>query len=427
MGPKAWLNLAAVALAALFLAAYARSFVGGVERVDTMGPREASLVRAYALGASVAGAAVAFIAAAAVLSARLREKLTERVLAGAMIVLIGAFVLVPMGAKIAGRMRHGPTHMILDSTLHVEVAADFLIHGKNPYAEDYFRTPLEAWHDGVARPPLYHFVYGPLPVCIAAPFRAALGDAFDFRMLLMAALAAGLVMAWRDWRETGLRPILMFLAFANPWILASVISGRLDVLITLFFVLAMREFRRDRLLVSGFWISLAIATKAPAALLIVPAALAVKSGRLRWLTWALGPAALLALPFLAWNGPAFVEDLVFALAGRGPHPYPIIDAGVYGVSGLPLLMGWVKSAEAFFPFALVQVPATVVLLWLGARAARATPRADVVMIAYAVASAAFFYFGRFSDPAYYGGLVAAVAIGIGYAGQAEARPVESNP
>lgn len=415
---KVALNLGALIVAAVFMSAHARSFAA-------LGGPEGEWLRAFALGSSVVCGTVAFGAVAAMLAPGLRRRLTERVMAWAMVGLIAAFVVMPMAAKIAGRMRHGTTRMVLDSTLQIEVAADFLIRGKNPYTETYHKTALEEWHRGVERPPIFHLVYPPLPVVLAAPLRAAFGDRFDFRFLLMAALGVGLVVAWYDWRDTGLRPLLLFLTFANPWILGSVIVGRLDVLITLFLILAMREFRRGGERAAGVWVSLAIATKTPLALLVVPLAAAAKGGVARSLTWSLGPAAMIALPFLAWDAGAFVEDVVLSLAGRTASPFPIIDVGVYGISGIPLIMGWVNSPEAFFPFALIQVPATVVLLWLGAKAARGTPRADVVMATYALASAAFFYLGRFSDPVYYGALVASAAIGVGYAGQSAARPVES--
>ena len=61
-------------------------------------------------------------------------------------------------------------------------------------------------------------------------------------------------------------------------------------------------------------------------------------------------AALIVLPFLAWNAAAFVQDTVVYHSGAVPRPYPIGGTPGRGFSNFVLLFGLVRSNVDRFPF-----------------------------------------------------------------------------
>ncbi len=344
----------------------------------------------------------------------------ERHLLGAVLALGGLLVLGPATAKTAGRLVLGPRHMVLDSVLQVEVAAEMLSQGRNPYRETYHGTALETWHDGRDRFPLHHMVYPPVPVLVTAPLRTAsvgLFGVYDSRFLLIPAWIAAFAVAMRAWRGNPWRPLLLAVAFLNPLILPNLHVGRWDTLALLIWTLALLAWTRG----AHSWMAALLGLMAGVKPVFLAAgvfgALAVvRDARdlRRWSAAWLGAFVLPLLPFLVWDAPALWEDLVAAPLALGGRPPILVDAGPYGGAWVVKLLG--GRAPAW----LVQIPVTLATAFVMGREVKERRTSTAAGLALGVTLATFFYFGSYADAAYVGFLLSMAAVGIGF----DRRPPE---
>lgn len=378
------------------------------ERTEQLSPRAAAWV-----GAAVWGAVVVSVLLLVLLVVVWR-RLDERRLSAAVLVFFLLLGLAPGVAKGVGRVARGPTVMIFDTLLHVEVAARVLWEGRNPYREDYAATEMGRWHQGRDRFQLRHLVYPPLSVVVTSPLQAAstaLFGGYDSRLVWMPLLGALFALCWRAWAGNPWRPLLLATVFLNPLLFGHHHGGKVDTLALIFLVLGLRDAARGRPLGLAVMLGLAAATKTNF-VLAAPFGLAwaadSRRDALRWCAaWAVAFGAWFA-PFLAWDAGALLEDLVFA-PGRGIPADPLlVDAGPFGGAWPARLLG------AGFPFWALQVPATLAVAWTGWR----DVRRERTLFAFGLAAAAtvgvFFYFNRFSDAAYFGTLLAWVAAAAGF-------------
>src|SRR5690349_3803977 len=83
-------------------------------------------------------------------------------------ILLWVIVVLVLGSAFVSSMivRHqtAPVYGVNDIIVQQEAAIRYFIHGKNPYSETYFNTPVASWHysDTEINPALYHFVMEPL-------------------------------------------------------------------------------------------------------------------------------------------------------------------------------------------------------------------------------------------------------------------------
>jgi hypothetical protein len=356
------------------------------------------------------------------------RRLEERHLAAAAAGLGLLLVLAPAAAKTAGRLVLGPTHMVLDAILQVEVAADLLAEGRNPYREDFFGTDLERWHEGRDRFPLHHMVYPPVPLVLTLPARmlsrAALG-VYDSRFLLIPAWIASFLICLKAWRGQPWRPFLLTVAFLNPLILADLHVGRWDTLVLLLWVLAAAAWARGRPL----WTACALGAMAGVKLTLLAAGVFAvlalageKRDVRRWIAVAAAAFLLPLLPFLLWDPAALWEDLVTAPLGLAGHPSRIIDAGAYGGGWLVRLLGGSSSSPGILPGWIIQGPVTLAVALMAAREVRARRTQASFGLATALTLATFFYFGSYSDPSYIGFLLSMAAVSFGFDGRPTSSP-----
>jgi hypothetical protein len=341
------------------------------------------------------------------------KRLGPRLLMAAVVAVGILVVLVPAVAKTCGRLALGSNRMVLDSVLQVEVAADFVAQGRNPYREDYFGTELEAWHGARERFPLRHLVYPPVPLLATLPFRAVsrgLFDAYDSRFILIPALAAAFLLCAKAWKSDPWRPLLLTLSFLNPLVLSDFHVGRWDTLILLGWVGACLAWTRGR--PAGMAVLLGLLGGIKLTLLAggVFGFLSAPQGRRERIRWAgaFGGAFLLPLvPFILWDAGALFEDLVAAPLGLGGHPARVIDAGPYGG-------GWVQRMLGGIPGWLVQVPATLGVGFVLGREAWDRRRPAAFGIATVVTLATFFTFGSYSEASYFGFFLSMAVAAIGF-------------
>jgi hypothetical protein len=296
--------------------------------------------------------------------------------------------------------------------LQTEAATNFLLHGVDPYAARYHDTAMAGSHHSAPalwqsmglpeNPALSFFPYPPLVVLASVPFRqAALATLgwYDQRFVYLIALAALAAAAFAITPVPGLRVVLVAFFLFCPWEVPHFVQGYNDVLCVLFLALTSAALRSGRATRSGVWLALACGAK-QFAWLAVPL----------WLAWIVtrsrerGPgetgswtrplaafalvAALVFLPFLAWNAGALLHGL-FAQSSE----YPFRASGL-GISSILVAAGWVHRPFAHFPLGALQAIAALAAIAWGVRRILTGGGLPSLLRAHALAVLAFVFFSR---------------------------------
>ncbi len=293
----------------------------------------------------------------------------------------------------------------------------FLLQGKNPYVEDYTATPMAEWGTDL-KTALYHFPYLPWTFLSAIPFQLAeqaLFGWYDQRFLYLLLFLLMLWLAPKLCADRTDRLCLTMILGLNPIMANDVIFGQNDSFVLFWLVLFAYGLVRKRWTLAGVALGLAVASKSTA-WFIAPFFLAYlwrESGRLgialRRLAPAIVVAAVLVLPFAAWNLNAMVDDIWRWSAGTIPTAYQIRG---WGLSNAVLALGGVGSRLDYFPFwipeLVVGLPVLAGLLWRQVKHDN-TPAA--MFWGYGVFTFAFLYVSRFLNENYLGFLIAVLALG----------------
>jgi hypothetical protein len=124
---------------------------------------------------------------------------------------------------------------------------------------------------------------------------------------------------------------------------------------------------------------------------------------------ALATFALLVGPYALWDAFALYDDVWRWSTGQGETGYQIWG---WGASNFVLALGWVVDRFVYWPFWIVQLPATVaMLLWLVRRQQRGNTLANACWH-YGIFLFVFLYLSRFLNENYLGYLLAFLAIGM---------------
>ncbi len=290
-------------------------------------------------------------------------------------VMVLFLLLVPAAQQMACRRAEGAHLCVHDGLIQTEEAARMLLEGRNPYAEEYFGTPLEqAPFPRYPNPALYHLAYLPLTFLVHVPLALlswrTLGW-YDGRMLYVALLLLSLplsaAMARKGERKLGL---VIALGLNLP-LLTFTAEGRNDILGMFWILLSLYLALRERRALSMVAMGLGCASKQTVwfalpfyFLYLLRDDLSYRAvKRLVLQAWPLYlTIALVIGPFLLWNPRAFADDTLAYLTGRSPTSYPLWGMG-FGF--LLRLLGLVRSETAYVPFWVPQVLVGVpVLLWL---------------------------------------------------------------
>ena len=291
-------------------------------------------------------------------------------------IFIAAAVGLPAVALITLRWRTGAPLLMHDGAYQTEEAIKLLVAGHDPYGVDYSQTSMRLWHWYVNQPldsSLFHYVYSPLTFLVGVPFSLvarALSVPFDFRIvLILAAVAAGGGLLTLPWRWD-LRYVALAALFLNPFFYFP--QGRNDILFLAPLTLGVLAWARGKPKLAALAFGVAFAFK-PFALFFLPCvaiALWPRSGplidrarRLAVIAGALlAPAAITMIPFVLWNAQAYWTDTVSFVAGTIPGAYRIQG---YSLASLLLALHVIPSADARFPFGLVQLAVAAPVLAVG--------------------------------------------------------------
>jgi hypothetical protein len=304
------------------------------------------------------------------------------------ITAIAAIAVAPAVLGIYLRHITAPYEFVHDGLIQTEEAIKFWLAGKNPYAENYFGTPLAWWGyagpDAPDNPALYHLAYLPFLILFSAPWylvaQSSIGW-FDERMVFLLLFLGELILLLRLARTEERKLALLLAVGLNPLFVPFFAEGRNDVFILFWMVLCAVLLQARLSLWAIVALAFACATK-PTAWFSVPFFLmyalaepiaAARASRdyislvrrsLPLVAVLVLVCAALILPFVLWNPKEFVDDIFLYPVGKSHHGYPI--AGV-GLGGLAVTLGWIPSNTSAFPLEQLQLllglPALGILTW----------------------------------------------------------------
>lgn len=327
------------------------------------------------------------------------------------------------GSSIIVRHQTAPIYGVHDIVLQQEAAIRYFLHGKNPYKETYFGTPMQDWHysDTEVNPALYHFVMEPFYLLSAIPFYIISNHTigyFDGRIPLFFLFGVLLVSAFFIVKDEEKRRMFVTLLAFNPAMLGYTLEGRSDIYMYAFLFLAFVLMQKKKYMWAGIPLALAFTVKQSVWPLIPFYALylfftgfkesAARDTRklvdallstLKRLSLFLVIFLGMMLPFYLWNPKAFIDSTVYYLSGNTEHSYPISG---YGFGMVLHQLGVIKDVHMYFPFQTLQLltglPVFAVLayfLWKKTTMNR-------LIIAYAFFLFVFWYFSRYFNNSHIG-------------------------
>jgi hypothetical protein len=252
-----------------------------------------------------------------------RRPSSRRLLAFLAIAVFLGAAIVPLALETAWRAATGPGFHAQSEAIVTEEAARALLRGESPYAADYLHGPLEARPVGTKT----HFPYLPGMLVFGLP-RALDGSSplADARLAfagLTLAVASVAVTRPNLKRVSGERRRVIFLVLAAlPTGALAMATGGDDLPVLTLMLLSLVLADEGKPWASGVVAGLAAAMKQTAWILLPFLVLAARDrqGRRAWLPVSASAAAVTTAavaPFLAWNGAAFVEDVVRFPLGLG--------------------------------------------------------------------------------------------------------------
>jgi hypothetical protein len=380
-------------------------------------------------------------------------------------------VFAPSIKMMLLRQGSGPASYSHDGgVIQTEATIDFLLNGRNPYVEDYTKTPMAEWGINEFRTALYHYPYLPWTFTFSAPFKlltVPILGWYDQRIVYLLLFALTLALLPGLARQPQTRLLILMLIGLNPIMGSDLIYGQNDSFVLAWIVLSLwlwvkaNERRaewadgraaagsryetagRGWYLASAAAFGLACASK-PTAWFLAPFYLLLLTGsdtllergknaweRLRaWLTlalqraWpALAACVLIIGPWFVWNPAAMYDDVWRWSAGTSPTSYQIWG---WGASNLLLATGWLSSRFAYWPFwipeLLLGLPIMAWLLWRQLR----DNSLGMALWGYGLFLVAFFFVSRFLNENYLGYLVAILVLGA-LADAGRCRPAGEQP
>lgn len=334
-------------------------------------------------------------------------------------------VILPTLRNIADRHTSQPYMYAHDGLIQTEEAMKFLLAGKNPYTENYLKTPMAELQKspgelGLRTPaPLFHNTYLPSLFLFSIPFYLISINTigwYDQRflyLLLFVGLMVLLPRLTRDWSKK----LSLLISFGLNLLSAIfLVEGRNDVFVLFWLVLALLLLQRRRIALSSVALALACTSK-HSALLFLPFYLLYLADRdpprkaippgLNSIWPFLLVCGLIIIPFLIWDGPSFIDDTLLYILGRSSSSFPIWG---YNLGRILVAVGLIESRDAYFPFWIPQLIFSLpTLIWL-LKKQRQDNHLGQCLLGYAAFSLVFVFFSRFLHDNYLGYIVVIATI-----------------
>lgn len=322
--------------------------------------------------------------------------------------LLLAALTIGAGFNLAFVFGHTASAPFHDSILLTDAAADRLIHGLDPYGNDYLNTAARFFYtpDVPVNFGIRHYVYPPGLILLDAPLRlwASRGGPSVGASLLYAPAEAMLALAaWRLHREVSAGAVGLVAVSLNTLMVADAnIQFFNDVFFLAPLIGCVAAVQSGRPVLGGLLLGIAFCFKQqPVLLLPFLALLGGRSFSRGELVTAGLAASLLPLaistPFLIWNGTAFAGDVAAFFYSSGVDNYPIRGLGLPGIL---YGIGIIPNRWSAFPSAPFQLVFTggLILFWLSRLAKRWSWTG--FWLAGATVSFSTFFFGRVLAPNY---------------------------
>ncbi|HSD98845.1 MAG TPA: hypothetical protein VLB73_04085 [Patescibacteria group bacterium] len=337
-------------------------------------------------------------------------------------VLLVTILSIVLGSGFLSSMivRHetAPIYGVHDIILQQEAAIRYFVHGKNPYKETYFGTPMQQWHysDTEVNPALYHFVMEPMYLLLPLPFYTLsnhLIGYFDGREVLWLLFGGVLLLSFFIPKDNEQKRLLVTLLAFNPAMLGYTLEGRSDMFGYFFLLLAVFLLQKKRLFWAGVILAISFLVK-QSSWPIFPLyfVYVLKMGwsetkiittRLLTLTKSLGGFLIVfvgvSLPFYLWDKKAYLDSTINYLSGNTSHSYPISG---YGFGMLLHQFGFIKDVHMYYPFQLWQLgiglpvlAALIYFLWK-------KTTVQMLLIYYSLFLFVFWYFSRYFNNSHVG-------------------------
>ncbi len=328
------------------------------------------------------------------------------------IIITGLVLAIVVGGvtvtAIVDRHNVAPVYGVNDIVLQQEAAIRYLVHGKNPYKETYFGTPVESFQyaevgqSATVNPALYHFVMPPWyrisPFFFYTPANKLFGF-FDGRMMLIFCLLGTLLILGKLIKNDKIKLIAINLVALAPGVIDYFIEGRSDIFALFWFIWAVYLLARKKFIFASVIFGLAMISKQTVwfALPFYIVALwkmnkdSVKTAFYHLLIVG-GVAMIFTVPFLVWDFRAFIDSVILYVSGGTAHGYPI--AG-YGFGMILYEFGIIRDLHGNFPFIIFQlgigIPVMLAALWLFIK----KPTISNMLYGYAFTLLAVWYFSRY--------------------------------
>lgn len=310
---------------------------------------------------------------------------------------------------------------IHDGALHTEVAADFLLQGKNPYGADYSVTPYKLLNPPIPGGPQqnivwYHYIYPPtvaLTQAVVTFIAHRFGLPGDFRIVTLLSLTLLWWILIRNAQSYEEKTQHTLAILANPLLWIYVLAGHNDILSVTAISGSMILASQKKYGWSGIAFGLALGFKQ--SIWIAIPLLLVWVWR-RWKTnlmttkqvrnFSIGIVSTVLvtfLPFFLWSPFHFFNDLVRYASGTIPY--------AYAISGSTILQylvttGFVSSSYSIIPTWLFQLFIGVPMMALTGWWIIQRPTAGQFLTGVSVLIFSILMFSRYFNANYFSAILA---------------------
>jgi len=254
-----------------------------------------------------------------------------------------------------------------DGAYQVELAVDYLLAGVNPYVASYDDVLLTIYQDPEieVNPAIEHMIYLPGLLLVTLPFRSLITAFFGFydqRLLYLVAYVLFVLILPAVVKKPTHKLALLIGVALNPWLTLPISRGMNDIMVILFFLLAVLLLHKKRPMGGAVLFGLACTMKQSAWLASPFFLLAIYLAAPLTKRWRqIGTAVILITvvmiiiigPFALWDLPAFIDDTFAYASGTAISlNYPIRG---YTLGRLLVAFGVVETAVDYYPFWRLQL------------------------------------------------------------------------
>lgn len=309
-------------------------------------------------------------------------------------------------------LRHNSVNYILihDGALQTEIATRFLFKGQNPYAVNYFNTPLQSWnyteanYHGAINPALYHYAYLPFTLLTSAAGHVVqkliLGWE-DLRFTLFVEYLGILLIVWVLTKNLKEKFVYLTLYAFNPLVVHFLLEGRNDIAAFLYLFASAFFLYRKNLKVSAILLAFAMAFKQtlwlalPFFLCYVLYKKDIKNKFRTYFIFVIATMSLIILPFFIWDPKSFIDSTINYLNGTALHSYPINGIGF---AQILLMTKSIPNTHVYYPFWIFQALTSGPLLLFFLKILKNKPQISYIFLFFSITTLVFMFFSRvFSD------------------------------